>query len=95
MANGSAFAPLSQEWRYDSGYEHAHDYAQLLADEVERAAYRLTAFHAARPGAGDPSDLVEAVAVELTGAALTRYDSSAALSETVTGLLGFGLSARR
>ena len=39
--HGSAFAPLSQEWRYDSGYEDAHDYAQLLANEVERAAYRL------------------------------------------------------
>lgn len=39
--HGSAYAPLSQEWRYASGYEDPHDYAQLLADEVERAAHRL------------------------------------------------------
>ncbi len=34
-------APLSQEWRYASGYEEPHDYAQLLADELEHAARRL------------------------------------------------------
>jgi hypothetical protein len=39
--HGSAFAPLSQEWRYASGHEESHDYAVLLADEVERAARRL------------------------------------------------------
>lgn len=38
---GSAFAPLSPKWRYASGYEEPRDYAQLLADEVERAARRL------------------------------------------------------
>lgn len=38
---GSAFAPLSQEWRYASGYEEPDDYAQLLAEEVHRAARRL------------------------------------------------------
>jgi hypothetical protein len=39
--DGSAFAPLAQEWRYASGREEPSDYAQLLADEVERAAHRL------------------------------------------------------
>jgi hypothetical protein len=39
--HGSAFAPLSPEWRYASGYEESHGYAQLLADEVERAARSL------------------------------------------------------
>ncbi|MEV6489012.1 AAA family ATPase, partial [Actinoplanes sp. NPDC051633] len=48
----------------------------------------LDAFHRANPSAGDAADLPEAVAIELTGTELTRYDSSAALSETVTGLLG-------
>lgn len=46
----------------------------------------LSAFLAAKPDAGDKSDLPEAVAVELTS--LSRYDVSAATSETVSGLLG-------
>lgn len=41
--HGSAYAPLAQEWRYASGHEDPRDYAQLLADEVERVAYRLAA----------------------------------------------------
>lgn len=41
QTHGSAYAPLALEWRYASGHEDPHDYAQLLADEVERAAYRL------------------------------------------------------
>jgi hypothetical protein len=36
----------------------------------------------------DAADLPEAVALELCGTALTRHDSSASLSATVTGLLG-------
>ncbi|NED97517.1 AAA domain-containing protein [Phytoactinopolyspora alkaliphila] len=40
------------------------------------------------PSAFEASDLPEAVAIELCGTALTRYDSSAALTSTVTGLLG-------
>jgi hypothetical protein len=48
----------------------------------------LSAFLAADPAAGTPDDLAEAVAVELTGTTLTRYDSAAALSTTVDGLLG-------
>jgi DNA repair ATPase/ATPase family protein associated with various cellular activities (AAA) len=48
----------------------------------------LESFRAAQPDSGDPADQIEAVAVELTGPALTRYDSSAALTETVDGLLG-------
>ncbi|WGY04637.1 hypothetical protein QI633_12885 [Nocardioides sp. QY071] len=39
---GSAFAPLDREWRHASGNEEPSDYAQLLANEVERAAYRMT-----------------------------------------------------
>ena len=40
--SGSAYLPLAGEWRYASGYEEPADYAQLAADAVERAAYRLT-----------------------------------------------------
>ncbi|MCY9786289.1 DNA repair ATPase [Nocardiopsis sp. EMB25] len=36
----------------------------------------------------DPGDLPEAAAIELTGSAVERYESSAAVGETVTGLLG-------
>ncbi|MEV2278413.1 DNA repair ATPase [Nocardiopsis sp. NPDC049922] len=36
----------------------------------------------------DPGDLPEAAAIELTGSAVDRYESSAAVHETVTGLLG-------
>jgi hypothetical protein len=38
---GSAYLPLAEEWRYASGYEEPADYAQLAADAVESAAYRL------------------------------------------------------
>ncbi|MFI5932376.1 DNA repair ATPase [Actinoplanes sp. NPDC051494] len=48
----------------------------------------LAAFHAAQPDSGDEADRIEAAAIELTGTALTRYDSAAALTETVEGLLG-------
>ncbi|GIF25145.1 hypothetical protein BJ973_007399 [Actinoplanes tereljensis] len=48
----------------------------------------LTAFRSAVPDAGSEDDLVEAVAIELTGTQLTRYDSAAALDATVEGLLG-------
>ncbi|WP_433299121.1 DNA repair ATPase [Actinoplanes sp. CA-030573] len=48
----------------------------------------LSAFRAANPDSGTEDDLVEAVAVELCGTQLTRYDSAAALAETVDGLLG-------
>ncbi|WP_433371938.1 DNA repair ATPase [Actinoplanes sp. CA-142083] len=48
----------------------------------------LTAFRAANPASGTEDDLVEAVAIELTGTQLTRYDSAAALEATVEGLLG-------
>ena len=39
---GSAYLPLAEEWRYASGYEEPADHAQLAADAVESAAYRLT-----------------------------------------------------
>ncbi len=39
--HGSAYFPLAEEWRYASCYEEPSDYARLLADEVESAAYRL------------------------------------------------------
>ena len=48
----------------------------------------LTAFRAAQPDSGDLAEQIEAVAIELTGPAITRYDSAAALGETVEGLLG-------
>ncbi len=70
---------------------YAEDLRALADDPAARLQLVrawLAAFHAARPGSGDEADLIEAIAIELTGTALTRYDSSAALSETVTGLLG-------
>ncbi|RKS06255.1 dynein-related subfamily AAA family protein [Nocardiopsis sp. Huas11] len=39
-------------------------------------------------GSFDAGDLPEAAAIELTGAEVERYESSAAVHETVTGLLG-------
>ncbi|PRY29001.1 DNA repair ATPase [Pseudosporangium ferrugineum] len=72
----------------------ARSYADdLRALEGDPAARRqlvhawLSAYHRAHPEAGDASDVAEAVAIELTGTALTRYDSAAAVSETVSGLL--------
>ncbi|MEV4704606.1 DNA repair ATPase [Actinoplanes sp. NPDC049316] len=74
--------------------EAARFYADdLRALESDPAARRqlvhawLSAYHRAHPEAGDASDVAEAVAIELTGTALTRYDSAAAISETVEGLL--------
>ncbi|MBM2618755.1 DNA repair ATPase [Actinoplanes sp. LDG1-06] len=72
-----------------AGRQYAADLRALEDDlEARRQLVHawLSAFRAAKPDAGDPADVVEAVAVELTG--LTRYDVSASLSETVTGLLG-------
>lgn len=39
--SGSAYLPLAEEWRYASGYDEPADYAQLAADAVESAVYRL------------------------------------------------------
>ncbi|MGX6604581.1 DNA repair ATPase [Micromonosporaceae bacterium Da 78-11] len=68
------------------------DDLRALADD-HAARWQLTvawleAFRAAQPDSGGTAEGFEAVAVELTGPALTRYDSSASLSETVEGLLG-------
>ncbi|OJF09809.1 DNA repair ATPase [Couchioplanes caeruleus] len=74
--------------------EPARSYADdLRALDADPAARRqlvhawLSAFHRAHPDAGHASDVTEAVAIELTGTALTRYDTAAAVSETVPGLL--------
>jgi len=71
--------------------EYADD-LRALADDLparkQLVTAWLTAFQAAQPDAGAPDDLAEAVALELTGTVLTRYDSAAALTETVGGLLG-------
>ncbi|GIF06710.1 DNA repair ATPase [Actinoplanes siamensis] len=48
----------------------------------------LDAFRQAKPTAGDLSDMLEAVGIEVTGTELTRYDVAAATRETVSGLLG-------
>ncbi|MFI5893051.1 DNA repair ATPase [Actinoplanes sp. NPDC051513] len=48
----------------------------------------LSAFRAADVSRGSEDDLIEAVAIELTGTQITRYDSAAALETTVEGLLG-------
>ncbi|AGZ46648.1 DNA repair ATPase [Actinoplanes friuliensis] len=73
----------------------ARDYAddlRALADDLgsrrQLVTAWLTAFLAAQPDAGATDDLAEAVALELTGTALTRHDSAAALATTVEGLLG-------
>ncbi|MET0496293.1 MAG: DNA repair ATPase [Actinoplanes sp.] len=71
--------------------EYAEDLRALEGDLAARQQLVrawLTAFLGAQPGAGDPADLDEAVAIELTGPALTRHDSAAAVTATVEGLLG-------
>lgn len=78
-----------------SGSSAAQSYAaDLRALDGDLAAREqlvtawLTAFRSANPAAGEETDLAEAVAIELTGSHLTRYDLSAGVSATVTGLLG-------
>ncbi|MEV8509286.1 DNA repair ATPase [Actinoplanes sp. NPDC051475] len=69
---------------------YADDLRALEADPAARKQLVrawLSAYHGANPESGDVSDVAEAVAIELTGTALTRYDSAAAVSETVSGLL--------
>ncbi len=68
--------------------EDLHALAGDLAARQQLVTAWLTAFLAAQPDAGSADDLAEAVALELTGAALTRYDSAAAVTATVAGLLG-------
>jgi len=48
----------------------------------------LAAFRRAQPAAGDDGDVLEAMAIELTGTLLTRHDSAATIVQTVEGLLG-------
>ncbi|MEV4635736.1 DNA repair ATPase [Actinoplanes sp. NPDC049548] len=67
---------------------YADDLRALEADPAARKQLVhawLSAYHRANPDSGDVSDVAEAVAIELT--TLTRYDSAAAVSETVSGLL--------
>ena len=59
-----------------------------VADRRQLIGGWLGAYRAAHPDSGTGNDLAEAVAIELTGTALTRYDSAAALDATVEGLLG-------
>ncbi|GGL05554.1 DNA repair ATPase [Mangrovihabitans endophyticus] len=82
-ALGGAQAPAARQY--------ADDLRALDADPAARRQLVeawLSAFRAAHPSAGEAEDLVEAVAVEMTGTGLDRYDSSAALTTTVEGLLG-------
>ncbi|MBL7260461.1 DNA repair ATPase [Paractinoplanes lichenicola] len=72
------------------GRQYAADLRALDSDVDARKQLVqawLTAFQAAKPDSGDMADLVEAVAIEVARD-LPRYDVSASLSETVTGLLG-------
>jgi hypothetical protein len=73
-----------------AGRGYLDDLAGLATVEERRQLIGgwLTAFRSANPAAGSEDDLLEAVAIELTGTALTRYDSAAALDATVEGLLG-------
>ena len=59
-----------------------------MADRRQLITGWLSAFRAAHPDSGTADDLAEAVAIELTGTQLTRYDSAAAVETTVEGLLG-------
>jgi hypothetical protein len=73
------------------GARFADDLRALESDLAARrqlAHAWLDAFLHAKPDAGDRSDLAEAVAIELAGTSISRYDVSAATSETVSGLLG-------
>ncbi|GAA4598450.1 hypothetical protein BJY16_002718 [Actinoplanes octamycinicus] len=98
LAAGHGFATsagartlLDRFHRELGGARFADDLRALESDLAARrqlAHAWLDAFLHAKPDAGDRSDLAEAVAVELTGTALSRYDVSAATSETVSGLLG-------
>jgi hypothetical protein len=74
-----------------AGRDYAEDLRALDGDLAARRQLVeawLTSFHATRPESGERADVAEAVAVELCGTALTRYDSAAALTGTVEGLLG-------
>ncbi|MEU4244899.1 DNA repair ATPase [Actinoplanes sp. NPDC026619] len=73
-----------------AGRGYLDDLAGLstMAERRQLITGWLTAFRSARPDAGSADDLAEAVAIELTGSELTRYDSAAALDATVEGLLG-------
>jgi hypothetical protein len=71
--------------------DYADDLRSLdgdLASGYQLVRGWLTAFHTAHPDTGSTSDLIEAVAIELTGTVLTRHDSAAALTGSVDGLLG-------
>ncbi|MEV6349024.1 DNA repair ATPase [Actinoplanes sp. NPDC051851] len=77
------------------GSEAARQYTddlRALADspEMKRQLVQawLEAFHQAKPDSGERADMLEAIGVEVAGTALTRYDVSAALTESVSGLLG-------
>ncbi|MEE2039438.1 DNA repair ATPase [Nocardiopsis sp. CT-R113] len=58
-----------------------------LAARHQLVSAWLEAFAATLDGV-DPGDLPEAAAIEMTGAAAERYESSAAVAETVGGMLG-------
>jgi hypothetical protein len=63
-----------------------------LADDVA-ARYQLisawiTAYLATSNGSATSPELAEAVAIELTGSEIVRYESSEALTDTVDGMLG-------
>ncbi|GIF15436.1 DNA repair ATPase [Actinoplanes teichomyceticus] len=98
LAAGHGFATsagartlLDRFHRKPGGARFTDDLRTLESDPAARrqlAHAWLSAFLAAEPDAGRASDVDEAVAVELTGTALTRYDVSAATRETVSGLLG-------
>ncbi len=59
-----------------------------VAEQRQLITAWLSAFRASQPDSGTEDQLVEAVAIELTGSTLTRYDSAASLDATVDGLLG-------
>ncbi|GIE96623.1 DNA repair ATPase [Paractinoplanes rishiriensis] len=79
---------LDRFHRTDRGYLDDLRGLSTVAERRQLITGWLSAFRAAHPGSGTADDLLEAVAIELTGSQLTRYDSAAALDATVDGLLG-------
>ncbi|WP_412759458.1 DNA repair ATPase [Nocardiopsis rhodophaea] len=91
-ASGPSFEDDLRALGDDLAARHQLVTAWLRAYAEANAAASATATASTADGKADAAtveaDLAEAVAVELCGADLPRYDSAAAMSATVTGLLG-------
>ena len=88
VTSASARTFLDRFHRTGRGYADDLRGLPTVADRRQLITGWLSAFRAAHPDSGTADDLAEAVAIELTGTQLTRYDSAAAVETTVEGLLG-------